>query len=60
VLGAGMLHQNVLKDAKIDIPTGIAAGIGLDRLAMLKYGMTDIRDLYSNDFRILDQFKKEA
>ncbi|GHU30500.1 hypothetical protein FACS1894166_00250 [Bacilli bacterium] len=60
VLGAGMLHQNVLKAANIDIKTAIAAGLGLDRLAMLKYGITDIRDLYSNDFRVLDQFKREG
>ncbi|GHU48901.1 hypothetical protein FACS1894218_6950 [Bacilli bacterium] len=55
-----MLHQNVLNDAHIEIKTAIAAGIGLDRLAMLKFGISDIRDLYTNDFRVLDQFKKEA
>jgi phenylalanyl-tRNA synthetase alpha chain len=53
-----MLHSNVLNTAKINIKTAIAAGIGIDRLAILKYGFKDIRDLYSNDFRILNQFKK--
>lgn len=57
LLGAGMLHHNVLAAANIDIKTGLAAGFGVDRLAMIKYGIKDIRDLYSNDFRILNQFK---
>lgn len=58
LLGAGMLHANVMKAANISIKTGLAAGIGIDRLAMIKYGIRDIRDLYSNDFRVLNQFKK--
>ncbi|MDE7433815.1 MAG: hypothetical protein K2M43_01575 [Mycoplasmoidaceae bacterium] len=58
LLGAGMLHANVMKAANINIKTGLAAGIGIDRLAMIKYGIKDIRDLYNNDFRILNQFKK--
>ncbi len=58
LLGAGMLHANVLKAANINIKTGLAAGFGIDRLAMIKYGIKDIRDLYSNDFRVLNQFKK--
>lgn len=58
ILGAGMLHPNVLKAANINIRNGIAAGLGIDRIAMLKYGISDIRDLYSNDFRILEQFTK--
>jgi phenylalanyl-tRNA synthetase alpha chain len=53
-----MLHPNVLKAANINIRNGIAAGLGIDRIAMLKYGISDIRDLYSNDFRILEQFTK--
>jgi phenylalanyl-tRNA synthetase alpha chain len=52
-----MLHTNVLKISNINIKTGIAAGVGIDRLVMLKYGFKDIRDLYSNDFRILNQFR---
>lgn len=57
VLGAGMLHQNVFRNAKINHTTGLAAGIGLERIAMLKYGINDIRDFYNNDFRFLNQFK---
>jgi phenylalanyl-tRNA synthetase alpha chain len=52
-----MLHQNVFKYTNATNKIGIAAGIGIDRLTMLKYGFNDIRDLYSNDFRILKQFK---
>jgi phenylalanyl-tRNA synthetase alpha chain len=57
VLGCGMLHENVFKFSNASNKTGIAAGIGIDRLTMLKFGFNDIRDLYSNDFRILNQFK---
>jgi phenylalanyl-tRNA synthetase alpha chain len=57
-LGAGMFHENVLKTANVNIKTALAAGLGIDRLAILKYGFSDIRDLYNNDLRILDQFKK--
>jgi phenylalanyl-tRNA synthetase alpha chain len=57
-LGAGMFHENVMKAANVNIKTALAAGMGIDRLAILKYGFNDIRDLYSNDFRILSQFKK--
>lgn len=59
ILGAGMLNQEVIKHAGIkEIETGIAAGIGVERIAMLKYGISDIRDFYSNDFEILEQFRK--
>lgn len=59
ILGAGMLHQNVLKSAGIkNINSGLAGGIGVERIAMLKYGIKDIRDLYNNDFDINIQFKK--
>lgn len=59
VLGSGMLHPNVLKNAGIDSNkfSGIAAGFGLDRIAMFKYGISDIRYIYENDFRILKQFR---
>jgi phenylalanyl-tRNA synthetase alpha chain len=57
-LGAGMLHENVLTSSNIPIKSALAAGLGVDRIAMLKFGFTDIRDLYSNDFRILNQFRK--
>jgi phenylalanyl-tRNA synthetase alpha chain len=55
-----MLHANVLKAANITIKTALAAGIGVDRLVMLKYGFNDIRDLYSNDLRIIEQFKRKG
>ena len=58
ILGAGMLHQEVLKKAGVSCKTAIAAGIGIDRLAMIKYGINDIRYLYTNDFRFSKQFKK--
>ena len=58
ILGAGMLNQEVIKCAGIkDIDSGLAAGIGVERIAMLKYNIKDIRDLYSNDFNINKQFK---
>ena len=58
ILGAGMLHQEVLKKAGVSCKTAIAAGMGIDRLAMIKYGISDIRYLYTNDFRFSKQFKK--
>ncbi|MDX1918352.1 MAG: phenylalanine--tRNA ligase subunit alpha [Candidatus Caenarcaniphilales bacterium] len=59
LLGCGMVDPNVLEMAGIDskIYTGFAAGIGLERLAMLKYDIPDIRLLYSGDLRFLRQFK---
>ncbi len=58
VLGCGMVHPNVLKSCDIDpsIYTGFAFGMGIDRISMLKYGITDIRDLFVNDVRMLKQF----
>jgi len=58
VLGCGMVHPNVLKSCHIDpsIYTGFAFGMGIDRITMLKYGITDIRDLFVNDVRMLKQF----
>ncbi len=58
VLGCGMVHPNVLKSSDIDpsIYTGFAFGMGIDRITMLKYGITDIRDLFVNDVRMLKQF----
>ena len=52
--GAGMVHPNVLKNCGYDnsMMTGFAFGFGLERLAMLKYGIEDIRVFYSNDLRI--------
>ena len=59
MLGAGMVHPKVLEMSGIDSKKykGFAAGIGLDRLAMLKYGVADLRDLYENDINLLKQFK---
>lgn len=57
IMGAGVLHPNVLKQANITDKQGIAAGIGLERLAMLKYEFNDIRNLYSNQYSINKQFK---
>ncbi len=60
ILGAGMLHQNVINHTKTKgITTGMAAGIGIERIAMLKYGINDIRTFYNNDFEFLSQFKKK-
>jgi len=59
VLGCGMVHENVLKNANIDPEKyqGFAFGMGVERLAMLKYGIDDIRLLFENDVRFLRQFK---
>lgn len=59
VLGAGMLNDNVLKDAGYtNDMNGFAAGIGIERITMIKYGINDIREFYKNDLRFLNQFKK--
>ena len=60
VLGSGMVHPNVLKMNGYDPDkyTGFAFGTGLDRIAMFKYGITDIRLLYQNDVRFLSQFDR--
>lgn len=62
VLGAGMTHPNVLNAAGVDSTTysGFAFGMGMDRFAMLKYGIEDIRDLYTNDVRFLEKFEGES
>ncbi len=58
VLGCGMVHPQVLKNVEIDPDQyrGFAFGIGLDRLAMLRYGIHDLRTLFENDLRFLEQF----
>ncbi len=58
ILGAGMVHPNVLKAGGID-PTkyqGFAFGMGVERIAMTKFGISDLRYLYENDIRFLEQF----
>ncbi len=61
ILGSGMVHPNVLKANGYDPEkyTGFAFGTGLDRLAMFKYGITDVRLLYANDIRFLNQFDRK-
>ena len=61
ILGSGMVHPNVLKmnGYNPEIYTGFAFGTGLDRLAMFKYGITDIRLLYTNDVKFLSQFDRK-
>ncbi len=58
VLGCGMVHPNVLKGVGIDAEKyqGFAAGVGIDRLTLLKYGISDLRSLFENDLRFLRQF----
>ena len=58
ILGCGMVDPNVLESCGIDpeIYTGFAFGMGIDRQAMLKYKINDIRYLFENDIRFLDQF----
>jgi len=54
-----MVHPNVLKSCNVDpdVYTGYAFGIGMDRITMLKYGINDIRTLFQNDVRMLQQFQ---
>ena len=61
LLGSGMVHPNVLKINGYDPEeyTGFAFGVGLDRLAMFKYDITDVRLLYRNDVRFLQQFDRK-
>jgi len=58
VLGCGMVHPNVLRNCGIDAEryTGFAFGMGVERLAMLRYGVTDLRAFFENDVRFLKQF----
>jgi phenylalanyl-tRNA synthetase alpha chain len=59
ILGCGMVHPNVLKVGHVDTEkyTGFAFGMGVERIAMLKYEIDDIRLLYENDMRFIQQFK---
>lgn len=61
ILGAGMVHPNVLRMCGFDENEyqGFAFGIGIERVAMLKYGIDDIRKFYANDKRFNKQFNKE-
>lgn len=59
ILGAGMVDPNVFDAVNVDSEkyTGFAFGMGVDRIALLRYGIDDIRTLYENDIRVLQQFK---
>ncbi|MCA9919496.1 MAG: phenylalanine--tRNA ligase subunit alpha, partial [Anaerolineales bacterium] len=58
ILGSGMVHPNVLRNGGYDpeIYTGFAFGMGPERIAMLRYGIDDIRQFWNNDLRFLKQF----
>jgi phenylalanyl-tRNA synthetase alpha chain len=58
IMGAGMIHPQVLRNVGIDpeVYSGYAAGMGPERISMLKYGIDDIRQFYRNDLRFLSQF----
>ena len=60
VLGSGMVHPNVLRMCGYDPEkySGFAFGLGLERIAMFKYGIPDMRYLYQNDVRFLEQFNR--
>ncbi|WP_032109007.1 phenylalanine--tRNA ligase subunit alpha [Necropsobacter massiliensis] len=59
VLGCGMVHPNVLRNVGIDPEeyAGFAVGMGVERLTMLRYNVTDLRSFFENDLRFLKQFK---
>ncbi|RUM83493.1 MAG: phenylalanine--tRNA ligase subunit alpha [Candidatus Thioglobus sp.] len=59
VLGCGVVHPNVLNSVDVDAEefTGLAFGMGVERLAMLRYGVNDLRLFFENDIRFLKQFK---
>ncbi|MFT5388222.1 MAG: phenylalanyl-tRNA synthetase alpha chain, partial [Candidatus Omnitrophota bacterium] len=58
IMGCGMVHPNVLAEAGYPKGkySGLAFGLGVERIAMLKYGISDIRTFYENDARFLKQF----
>ena len=62
ILGAGMVHPNVLKmnGYNPEVYSGFAFGIGIERVAMLRYGIDDIRRFYQNDIRFIDEFNKKV
>ena len=62
ILGCGMVHPNVLENCGLDPDKyqGFAFGMGLDRIAMLKYGMPDLRDFFSGDLRWLTPLRLRA
>ena len=61
ILGAGMVHPNVLKMSGYDPNeySGFAFGVGIERVAMLRYGIDDIRKIYQGDVRFIEQFSRK-
>lgn len=61
ILGSGMVHPNVLRMCGYDpeVYTGFAFGVGIDRLAMFKYQINDLRNIYTNDIRFLNNFSRK-
>ena len=59
ILGCGMVDPNVLQNSNIDPEkySGYAFGMGIERIAMLKYGVNDLRLFFENDIRFLNQFR---
>jgi phenylalanyl-tRNA synthetase alpha chain len=59
ILGCGMVHPNVLRGCDVDpeTHTGYAFGMGIERLAMLRYGVPDLRQFFENDLEFLRQFR---
>lgn len=62
ILGAGMVHPNVLKMSGYDpnVYSGFAFGVGIERVAMLRYGIDDIRRFYQSDIRFIEEFNKKV
>ena len=62
VLGSGIVHPNVFRAVDVDTEawTGYAFGVGVERLAMLRYGVTDLRLFFENDLRFLAQFHQSG
>ncbi len=58
ILGAGMVHPKVLESVGYDTEkySGFAFGVGVERIAMIRHGINDIRHFYGNDMRFLSQF----
>jgi phenylalanyl-tRNA synthetase alpha chain len=58
ILGCGMVHANVLRNCGLDpeVYQGYAWGMGIDRIAMLKYGLPDLRDFFDADLRWIDHY----
>ena len=59
ILGCGIVNPIVIENCKIDskVHSGFAVGLGVERIAMLRYGVTDIRDFYKSNLDFLEQFK---